>query len=275
MDEQELKWFKEKAKEIRKLTIESIGYLGVGHIGGSMSVVEVLTLLYYKHMNIDPANPRMRDRDQLVLSKGHAGPALYSILADKEFLPMDWLHTLNRGGTKLPSHCDRNLTPGIDMSTGSLGQGLSAAIGIALGLRLDNIDSTVYCIIGDGESNEGQVWEAAMSGAQFKVSNLIAFTDCNKMQIDGYVQDIMSIEDLAAKWTAFGWFVQRIDGHDFEQVDQAIEKAKAEKNLPSMIVLDTIKGKDAFFAEGKINNHNMPYDYETALEAIARLDERG
>jgi len=272
MEEQELKWFKEKAKEIRKLTIDSIGYLGVGHIGGSMSVVEVLTLLYYKHMNIDPANPKKRDRDQLVMSKGHAGPTLYSILADKGFLPMDWLHTLNQGGTSLPSHCDRRLTPGVDMSTGSLGQGLSAAIGIALGNRLDKIDSTVYCIIGDGESNEGQIWEAAMSGAQFGVSNLIAFTDYNKMQIDGYMHDIMNIEDLTAKWVSFGWFVQRVNGHDFSQIDLAIERAKVEMYRPSMIVLDTIKGKGAFFAEGKLNNHNMPLDYETAQKAIAILE---
>lgn len=275
MKEPELEQLVKKAKEIRKLTIDSIGYLGVGHIGGAMSVVEVLTLLYYKHMNVDPANPRKRDRDQLVLSKGHAGPALYSILADKGFFPIEWLHTLNRGGTHLPSHCDRNKTPGVDMTTGSLGQGLSAAIGIALGNRLDGIDSTVYCIIGDGESNEGQIWEAAMAASQFGVSNLIAFTDYNKMQIDGYMHEIMNIEDITAKWVAFGWFVQRVNGHDFAQMDMAIERAKAEKYRPSMIVLDTIKGKGAFFAEGKLASHNMPFDYATAQEAIARLDRCG
>ena len=275
MEEQELKWFREKAKEIRKLTLDSIGYLGVGHVGGSMSVIEVLTLLYYKHMNVDPVSPRKRDRDQLVMSKGHAGPALYSILADKGFFAMEWLHTLNRGGTNLPSHCDRNRTPGIDMTTGSLGQGLSAAIGIALGNRLDNVNSTVYCIVGDGESNEGQIWEAAMAASQFGLSSLIAFTDYNKMQIDGYISDVMSIEDLTAKWVAFGWFVQRVNGHDVGQIDKAIERAKMEAFRPSMIVLDTIKGKGAFFAEGKLNNHNMPVDYEIAKEAIRRLDECG
>lgn len=275
MEEQELKWFREKAKEIRKLTLDSIGYLGVGHVGGSMSVIEVLTLLYYKHMNVDPVSPRKRDRDQLVMSKGHAGPALYSILADKGFFAMEWLHTLNRGGTNLPSHCDRNRTPGIDMTTGSLGQGLSAAIGIALGNRLDNVNSTVYCIVGDGESNEGQIWEAAMAASQFGLSSLIAFTDYNKMQIDGYISDVMSIEDLTAKWVAFGWFVQRVNGHDIGQIDKAIERAKMEALRPSMIVLDTIKGKGAFFAEGKLNNHNMPVDYEIAKEAIRRLDECG
>lgn len=275
MEEQELKWFREKAKEIRKLTLDSIGYLGVGHVGGSMSVIEVLTLLYYKHMNVDPVSPRKRDRDQLVMSKGHAGPALYSILADKGFFAMEWLHTLNKGGTNLPSHCDRNRTPGIDMTTGSLGQGLSAAIGIALGNRLDNVNSTVYCIVGDGESNEGQIWEAAMAASQFGLSSLIAFTDYNKMQIDGYISDVMSIEDLTAKWVAFGWFVQRVNGHDCGQIDKAIERAKMEALRPSMIVLDTIKGKGAFFAEGKLNNHNMPVDYEIAKEAIRRLDECG
>ncbi len=272
MKEQELEWYKDKAKEIRKLTIDSIGYLGVGHMGGSLSVVEVLTLLYYKRMDIDPQNPRKRDRDQLVLSKGHAGPTLYSILADKGFFPIEWLHTLNKGGTNLPSHCDRNRTPGIDMTTGSLGQGLSASIGIALGNRLDKVESTIYCIIGDGESNEGQVWEAAMAACQFGLNEIIAFTDCNKMQIDGYVCDVMDIEDISAKWAAFGWFVQRVNGHNLDEIDQAIEHAQAEKSRPCMIVLDTIKGKGAFFAEGRLDNHNMPVDYEIAKQAIAELD---
>jgi transketolase len=272
MDQQEIDRLNAKAKEIRKLTLDSIGYLGVGHVGGSMSVVEVLTVLYYRHMDVDPEHPRKRDRDQLVLSKGHAGPALYSVLADQGFFPKEWLHTLNQGGTCLPSHCDRNQTPGIDMTTGSLGQGLSAAVGIALGNRLDGIDSTVYCIIGDGESNEGQIWEAGMSAAQYCLGNLIAFTDYNKMQIDGYMCDVMDIEDLTSKWVAFGWSAQRVDGHDVAAIDHAIEQAKAETRRPSMIVLDTIKGKGAFFAEGKLSSHNMRVDYETALEAIVRLD---
>jgi transketolase len=161
------------------------------------------------------------------------------------------------------------------MTTGALGQGLSAAIGIALGNRLDGIDSTVYCIIGDGESNEGQIWEAAMAASQFGVSNLIAFTDYNKMEIDGYMHEIMNIEDITAKWVAFGWFVQRVNGHDLAQMDMAIQRAKAEKYRPSMVVLDTIKGKGAFFAEGKVGSHNMPFDYATAQEAIARLDRCG
>jgi transketolase len=271
MEEIELKKFKEKANEIRKMTIEEIGYLGVGHIGGALSVVEVLTILYYKYMDLSPDDPKKKERDKLVLSKGHAGPALYSILADKGFFPREMLHTLNQGGTSLPSHCDMNRTPGIDMSTGSLGQGISAAIGIALANRLDKIDKNTYLIIGDGESNEGQIWEGAMAASHFKLNKLIAFTDNNKMGIDGYMYDTMNIEDLSSKWLSFGWFVQRVNGHDFEQMEMAIDRAKKEFVRPSMIVLDTVKGKGAFFAEGKLNSHNMNFDYETALEACRRL----
>jgi len=182
MDPAKLDYLKDKALEIRKMTIEEIGTLGVGHIGGAMSVVEILTLLYFDRMKVDPKNPRMEDRDQLVLSKGHAGPTLYATLALKGFFPMDWLSTLNQGGTHLPSHCDRNQTPGIDMTTGSLGQGFSAAVGIALGLRMDKKPSRVYTIIGDGESDEGQIWEAALFAAHQGLSNLVAFTDYNKQQ---------------------------------------------------------------------------------------------
>ena len=274
IDEKELVFLKGKAIQIRKLTIDAIGFLGVGHIGGAMSIADVLTILYYKYMHIDPTQPHMPDRDRLVLSKGHAGPALYSVLADKGYFPVEWLHTLNKGGTKLPSHCDMNLTPGIDMTTGSLGQGISTAIGLALGLRLDKIERNVYLIIGDGESNEGQIWEGAMSAAQFNLSNLIAFTDYNKLQIDGYLKEIMDVEDIEAKWKAFGWFTQRVNGHDFNAMAEAIELAQQEMNSPSMIILDTIKGKGASFAEGKPESHNMNFNMETAQEAIKKLDEQ-
>jgi transketolase len=273
MDAQELLHLKEKAKKIRKMTIDSIGFLGVGHIGGSMSIIELLTLLYYKIMHIDPAQPKMHDRDKLVCSKGHAGPAVYSTLALKSYFPEELLHTLNKGGTKLPSHCDMNKTPGIDMTTGSLGQGLSAAIGIALGNRLDGIDRYVYVIIGDGETQEGQNWEAAMSAVQFKLHKLIAFTDFNKMQIDGYIKDIMNIEDLSAKWEAFGWHTQRVDGHDLSELYAAITQAQKEREKPSMIIMDTIKGKGCSFAEGKLNNHNLVFSYDLAKEAIALLEK--
>jgi transketolase len=260
------------AKEIRILTIDAIGYLGVGHIGGAMSIVELLALLYVRHLSVDPANPRKVDRDQLVLSKGHAGPALYAALAARGFFPREWLHTLNVGGTRLPSHCDRNRTPGVDMTTGSLGQGLSAACGIALGHRLDGIGSRVYCVIGDGESDEGQVWEAAMFAAQYKLDRLIAFTDYNRMQIDGTTKDVMDLESLAAKWAAFGWFVHEVDGHDFAAMDSAILKAKAIAGRPSMILLDTVKGKGFAPGEGQVASHNMTFSYEDAKKAIDELE---
>jgi transketolase len=272
METKELKFLENKADEIRRKTIDTIGYLGVGHIGGALSVVDVLTLLYYKHMDVSPHDPKKKDRDKLVLSKGHAGPTLYSILADKGFFPEEWLHTLNKCGTNLPSHCDMNRTPGIDMTTGSLGQGISAAVGLALANRLDGIDKKVYLIIGDGESQEGQVWEGAMSAAQFGLNNLIAFTDFNKMQIDGYICDIMNLEDLGAKWESFGWAVQRVDGHDLQMMDKAIAEAQKEQSRPSMIILDTVKGKGAFFAQGKLESHNMNFTYEMAREACERLN---
>jgi transketolase len=275
MKETELKTLEAKAREIRQQTIEAIGFLGVGHIGGALSVVEVLTILYYRYMEVSPSDPGKKDRDRLVLSKGHAGPALYSVLADRGFFPQEWLHTLNRGGTRLPSHCDMHRTPGIDMTTGSLGQGLSAAIGMALGNRLDGINRYIYLIIGDGESHEGQIWEGAMAAAHYKLNKLIAFTDNNRMGIDGYTRQTMNLEDLAAKWRAFGWFVQRVDGHRFEPMAAAIERAQGELHRPSMIVLDTVKGKGAFFAEGDTGNHNMQVDYSTALEACRRLSALG
>ena len=274
------------AKEIRKYTIDTIGYLGVGHIGGALSIVELLAVLYYRQMRVDPSQPRMAGRDRLVLSKGHAGPALYSALALKGFFPMEWLHTLNAGGTNLPSHCDRNRTPGIDMTTGSLGQGLSAACGIALANRIDGRKSFTFAVIGDGESDEGQVWEAAMFAKHSKLSRLIAFTDYNKMQIDGTTESVLDLGSLEEKWAAFGWATARVDGHDVEAIDNAIGEAKLRAEaaelgaagagataggVPTMIILDTIKGKGATFCEGLVTNHNMSFTYETAKKAIAEL----
>ena len=259
------------AKEIRKHTLFAIGNLGVGHIGGALSIVELLALLYGKTMRIDPQNPTWEDRDLLVLSKGHAGPALYATLALKGFFPIEELQTLNHGGTNLPSHCDRTRTVGIDMTTGSLGQGLSAACGLAYGGKLDGKKVFVYAIIGDGESQEGQNWEAALFAAHNKLDNLIAFTDYNKMQIDGTTDEIMSLGDIEAKWKAFGWHTQRCDGHDLDAMDKAIERAQAQTGQPSMIILDTVKGKGAFFCEGDVGNHNMAFTLETATRAIAEL----
>ena len=273
MDKDTEQFLKNQAKEIRKMTIEEIAILGSGHIGGAMSIVDLLALLYFHRMKIDPQNPRWEDRDQLVVSKGHSGPAVYAALALRGFFPRDWLSTLNKGGTSLPSHCDRNKTPGVDMTTGSLGQGFSAAIGIALGLRMDKKASTVYTIIGDGESNEGQVWEGALFAGYHKLSNLVAFTDYNKQQLDGFTKDILDMGNIAAKWESFSWFTQEIDGHDIAALDAAIEKALTQKEKPSMIVMNTIKGKGCNFAEGVEKNHSMAFDMEKAKEAIAALDQ--
>lgn len=266
-------FFAVKSQEIRRLTIESIGDLGVGHIGGCLSVVDVLTVLYYSVMNIDPKNPHMEGRDRLVLSKGHAGPALYSILADKGFFHKEELFTLNRAGTNLPSHCDMLRTPGIDMTTGALGQGFSCAVGIAIGAKIKRDNATVYAIIGDGESQEGQIWEAAMFASHRNLDNLIGFTDYNKLQIDGPTDKINSLGDLGAKWESFGWFVQKIDGHDHIAIYEAIKKAKNNsKGRPSMIILDTVKGKGvSFVEEAGANNHNMPITSEQVKIALDEL----
>ncbi len=263
-----------KALELRKLTIDQVGYLGVGHIGGAMSIIELLTVLYYHTMQVDSENPKWEGRDRLVLSKGHAGPALYATLADKGFFPKDWLHTLNAGGTNLPSHCDMNKTPGIDFTTGSLGQGSSAAVGIAKALKMKGSQSWTYLILGDGECQEGQVWEASMSAPQFELDNLIAFVDNNKQQIDGFTNDIMSIEEADARWKAFGWHTLRIDGHDMQAISQAIEEAKATTGKPSMIILDTQKSRGFIPGEHNLGNHNMSFDYETAKKAIEDLEAR-
>jgi transketolase len=260
------------AKEIRKLTIHMIGELGVGHIGGALSIADILAVLYGKQLKADPKNPRAAERDRLVLSKGHAGPALYAALAEKSFFPKEWLSTLNKGGTKLPSHCDRNLTPGIDMTTGSLGQGLSSACGIAMALRINANPAKVFCIIGDGESDEGQNWEAAMFAAHKGLANLIAFTDYNNAQIDGTTTDIMALGRLREKWVAFGWYAEEVNGHDVAQLDAAISLAKTRTDRPTMIILNTIKGKGCTFAEGKVESHNMPVTMEMANQAIAALD---
>jgi len=280
MTGEELATLQSRAREIRVKTIDAIGFLGVGHIGGAMSIVELLAVLYYRHLRHDPVNPAWAGRDRLVLSKGHAGPALYATLASRGFFPVEWLHTLNKGGTNLPSHCDRNKTPGIDMTTGSLGQGLSAACGLALADRLDGRDSFVFAVIGDGESNEGQNWEAALFAAQQGLSRLVAFTDYNKMQIDGKTDDILGLGALEEKWAAFGWETARVDGHDMAAIDAAITAAKARASKaagtgglgrPTMIVLDTIKGKGAKFCEGSVGSHNATFDYATAQKAIAEL----
>ena len=260
------------AKEIRALTIECISSIGQGHIGGSLSIVDALTVLYYKHMNVDPKNPKMEGRDRLVVSKGHAGPSVYATLAHKGYFPKEELLTLNRIGTNLPSHCDMNKTPGVDMTAGSLGQGLSCACGMALGSKLSQDNAYIYCIIGDGESQEGQIWEASMFAAHEKLDNLIVMLDYNKLQLCGYTEDVMSIHDPAKKWESFGFYVQSIDGNDINAVDAAITNAKQNKGKPSMIVLNTIKGKGFSYSENAgIDNHSMPISAEILQKAKEEL----
>ena len=264
-------YLEQKAKEIRISTLECIGTLGVGHVGGSLSICDALAVLYYDQMNIDPSNPALPSRDRFVLSKGHGGPAVYAVLALKGYFDKKMLDTLNQPGTKLPSHTDRNQTPGVDMTTGSLGQGFSAAVGMATAIKMDKGENYVYVIIGDGESQEGQIWEASMFAGSSKLDTLIAFTDSNKMQIDGTVEEINGIHPLDKKWEAFNWHVQVIDGHDVIAISEARDQAKATKGKPSMIILDTIKGKGAKFCENKVTSHNMPVTPEMVKEAIEGL----
>ena len=269
--------YTKKCLEIRRDILFEIGTLGVGHIGGSFSIVELLVVLYYKHMNINPQDPNMIARDRLIVSKGHSGPAVYAVLCDKKYFPKDWLSTLNKPGTNLPSHCDMNRTPGIDMTTGSLGQGFSCAVGIAKASKLKQDGAYIYTIIGDGESQEGQIWEAAMFASQHKLNNLIAFTDNNKLQLDNYTDKICSIEPIDKKWESFNWNVVRVkNGNNCEEIDKAIIKAKNfDNNLPTMIILDTIKGHGLSFVENsKVNNHSMnitPDMLESGLKELSEM----
>lgn len=275
MPENRIEMLKNRADEIRKLTIRSIGSLGTGHIGGALSLCEVLAALYFDVMHIDPEDSKKPDRDRFVLSKGHGGPAVYAALALRGFLPEEELDTLNRPNTHLPSHCDMRLTNGIDMSTGSLGQGFSASVGMALAAQLDQKDLYVYSIIGDGESQEGQVWEAAMLAGSRKLDHLIAFTDYNKMQIDGYIEEVNGLEPLDKKWEAFGFHVQSINGHDIGEILYAIDNAKKIKGKPSMILLNTVKGKGAYFCENQVASHNMNITEDMWQKAVALLEKEG
>ncbi|CDC72576.1 MAG: transketolase [Christensenellales bacterium] len=260
------------AKEIRAKTFECIASIGQGHIGGSLSIVDVLTVLYYKHMNVDPKNPQMNGRDRLVVSKGHAGPAVYATLCQKGYISHRELLTLNQFKTNLPSHCDMNKTPGIDMTTGSLGQGISCAVGMAIAAKLANDHAYIYCIIGDGESQEGQVWEASMYAAQKGLDNFIVFLDNNGMQIDNYTKNINGLIDPIKKWESFGFFVQSINGNSIDEIDCAIINAKKNKGMPSMIILNTIKGKGVpFIEEAGVNNHSMPISLEQLNKALEEL----
>lgn len=260
--------------DIRIQTIRMLEKAGFGHIGGSMSIADVLAVLYGGVMRVDPARPGWDGRDYLVLSKGHCGPALYAALALKGYFPADWLGTVNRPGTRLPSHCDRLKTPGVDMTTGSLGQGLSAAAGIALGLKMRKKENYVFCILGDGELQEGQVWEAAACAAHQKLGRLIAFVDENGRQLDGYVTDVCNPRDSAEKFRSFGWDAVRVCGWDCAAIKRAVRDAQARGGAPQAIVLETIKGMGCSFAEREVFNHYMVITKEMADDAAAEIERR-
>ncbi len=276
---QEMQELRRFSVRIRMETLRAIASIGAGHVGGALSIADVLAVLYGKQLRHDPQRPDWAERDWLVVSKGHAGPAVYAALALRGFFPMEQLQTLNRLGTRLPSHCDHRLTTGIDMTTGSLGQGASAAAGAALALRMDGKGSRVFLILGDGELDEGQVWEMALFAAHRGLSNLIAFVDNNHLQIDGTTDEVCALGDIADKFRAFGWFAQAVDGHDVEAIDRAVDAAKAQNSQPSVIVLDTVKGCGWSAAAGKVGSHSRTVsgaDLADALDEMQRaLDEIG
>lgn len=264
---------KEKAKTLRIEILKMLTEAGSGHTGGSLSAADIVTALYFYKMRHNPADPNWRERDRFVLSKGHAAPVLYGALALSGYFDKQLLKTLRKIGSPLQGHpCSRKL-PGIEISTGSLGQGLSIADGMALGLKIDGLSSRVYCMLGDGEIQEGQVWEAAMTAAHYKLDNLCAIIDNNGLQIDGHCHEVMHIEPIVKKWEAFGWHVIDINGHDMEAVVRALDEAETIKDKPSMIVARTIKGKGVSFFEGKVEYHGMaptPEELEKALKEIER-----
>ena len=267
----DISFLKEKAKEIRKSIVSMITEAKSGHPGGSLSATDILTALYFSEMNIDPANPRMEGRDRFVLSKGHAAPAIYATLAERGYFSKDELLTLRKFESRLQGHPDMKKLPGIEISTGSLGQGLSVANGMALNAKIFNETYRTYIVLGDGEVQEGQIWEAAMTAAHYKLDNLCAFLDSNNLQIDGNVSEIMGVEPLDKKWEAFGWNVIKIDGHNFEEILSALEKAKECKDKPTMILAKTVKGKGVSFMENVCGFHGVAPTAEELEKALAEL----
>lgn len=277
MNESEIKKLEKLSANIRIDVLEMLLNFGQGHLGGTFSIVELMAVLYGKELYVDPENPHMDDRDMVVLSKGHAGPAWYAALAEKGFFPKKELLTLNESHTMLPSHPDRLKTPGVDMTTGSLGQGTSSAAGIATGQKLKKSNRYTYLIVGDGELNEGQCWEAFQYIANYKLNNCIVFIDDNKKQLDGYTKDIMNPFSIPEKMKAFGFYTQVVKGNDIEGIDEAIQRAKQVKDQAVCIVLDSIKGQGVKFFEDMMSNHSVKFNNEEIIsetkKAIASLKE--
>lgn len=261
----------ETANKIRKHVVEMITEASSGHPGGSLSAADIVTALYFDVLNIKPENPKWEDRDRFVLAKGHAAPVLYSALAERGYFPVSELMGLRKIGAMLQGHPDMKGTPGVDMSTGSLGQGLSAANGMALAGKIDKKDYRIYALLGDGELEEGQVWEAAMTSAHYKLDNLTAFVDHNRLQIDGPVENVMNPNPIGDKFKSFGWNVIGIDGHDMKQILDAVCKAKDTKGKPTLIVCETIKGKGVSFMENEAGWHGSAPNKDQCEKALQEL----
>jgi transketolase len=264
---------KKMAMKLRCHVITMTATAGSGHPGGSLSAADIITTLYFKILHHDPKNPQWQDRDRFILSKGHAAPILYAALAESGYLPVAELATLRKLDSRLQGHTDRNLTPGVEMSSGSLGQGLSFSIGVALAAKLDHRDYKTYVLLSDGECDEGQIWEAAMSAAQFKLDNLTAIVDCNRIQLSGWTKDIMDLEPFAQKWQAFGWHTVDIDGHDLDQILAAFQEAEKTKTKPTVIIAHTIKGKGVSFMENNVAFHGKAPTPEEAGRALKELKQ--
>lgn len=271
LSDQQLHMLKQTAQTIRKDICTMVCQAKSGHPGGSLSAADIVTYLYFQAMNIDPTNPRDPNRDRFVLSKGHASPVLYAALAEKGYFPKEELASFRRIGAMLQGHPEMKNTPGVDMSTGSLGQGLAAANGMALAGKLDKKDYRVYVMMGDGETQEGMIWEAAMAAAHYKLDNVTAFLDYNGLQIDGKTEEVMSLCDVAAKWRSFCWNVIEIDGHDFQAIDQAVEQAKTVKGQPTIIIARTVKGKGVSYMENQVGWHGNAPNAEQLEIALSDL----
>ena len=274
MNEARIIELKNIANDVRIGIIDATHAAKCGHPGGSLSIADILTYLYFEKMNIDPKNPQMENRDRFVLSKGHTAPGLYATLAHRGFFPVEDLLTLRKIDSYLQGHPDMNKIPGVDMTTGSLGLGISAACGMALAGKIDNKDYRVYTIIGDGESEEGQVWEASMFASHYKLDNLCVILDLNGLQIDGPITEVMNPTPHDKKFEAFGFHVITIDGHDFNQIEAAFAEAEATKGQPTVIIAKTTKGKDVSFMENSVNWHGAAPNDEQHAQAIAELKER-
>ena len=269
----EIKDLKKRAVKIRKDIIKMLYHAGSGHSGGSLSMVEILVTLYYCVMNYDAKKPGWKKRDKLLLSKGHGCPALYAILADRDFFPRKELWQLRKLGSRLQGHPQIGL-PGVEISSGSLGQGLSIANGMALSNRIDNINSKIFCIMGDGETNEGQIWEAAMTAGHYRLDNICGIIDYNKLQIDGFCCDIKDMGPYAAKWESFGWSVFEANGHDFNDLKNAFNKASKIKGKPQIVIAHTIKGKGVSFMENQVNWHGVAPKKDEYEKATEELDKQ-